>query len=351
MNQSPREPFKLSHLPSSTVEPFKWRRWRYEFMETPKGGLFALSSERKRHERYFKEHHSEAVKLYGNISEWYDVREAYEKGLRRHDPLWAPHGLFCGLAHGNNKHAREFLEMFGPLWLPEGASISSPEFHIRREGSREVPVIQNQIEIDLTQFWGLHRRFCLVEQLWKATGNASKLVSAWRDLECHREEASAFDVLPLGACWGGRSDPPESYYDAWWPWDHPKQKFEEWLRDTPTGVLCSEALKIVDRELNLHIRGAQIYWERGWEPTGAKFRQIVAADNLWSVMWEFFGWDTSGQSWRRCPHCQRLFYPKRRDQFYCTSRQQALASKRDYARRRRADEIRNARKRARGANQ
>jgi hypothetical protein len=278
----------------------------------------------------------------------YDVREAYERGLRRHDPLLAPHGLFRNLAYKNNAHAREFLEKFGPLLLPPRTSIHDPATRVHREGSADVVVNQPQMEIDLIQFWALHRRFCLVAQLWEAQGNREELIAAWRDVECHREEASRFDDLGLGDEYGRRVDPPNSYYEMRWPWDFAKKSFEDWLCETPTDVLRDEALRIVGSELTLHIRRAEIYWERGWESTDVKFRQIVVADTLRSVIWEFFGWDTAGESWRRCPHCQRFFYPKRRDRFYCTARQQALASKRDYARRRRAEERRRARKRTRG---
>src|SRR5215472_11077499 len=45
----------------------------------------------------------------------YDVRAAYERALRKHDPLLSPHGLFLSVARNNNHHAKEFLEQFGPL--------------------------------------------------------------------------------------------------------------------------------------------------------------------------------------------------------------------------------------------
>ena len=93
---------------------------------------------------------------------------------------------------------------------------------------------------------------------------------------------------------------------------------------------------LINLELNSHMRGRHIVWQRSWEPRKEGWRPVVWTESLWSAMWEFWGWDTASASWRRCPHCQRLFYPKRRDQFYCTPRQPALASKREYARRLRA---------------
>jgi hypothetical protein len=343
--QARDKPRKLSHPRSSTVEPFTWRRWSYQFLETPTGEQSPWTKELR--EGFFRKHHKEAAKFWGLFGEKYDVRAAYERGLRRHDPLLAPHGLFRSLAYKNNAHAREFLEKFGPPLLPPRTSIYSPEVRVRRESSRDVLFIQNQLEIDLRQFWSLHRRFCLVVRLWEAKSNREALIAAWRDVERYREEASIFDVLGLGEEYGGRTDPPHTYYEMLWPWDFARKNVEDWLSEAPTSVLSNEALRLVGSELTLHIRGAEIYWDRGWESTGTKFRQIVVADNLWSVMWEFFGWDTAGESWRQCPHCRRFFYPKRRDQFYCTSRQQALASKREYARRRRTEERHKFAKRTR----
>jgi hypothetical protein len=98
-----------------------------------------------------------------------------------------------------------------------------------------------------------------------------------------------------------------------------------------------EALALILNRLNLagHIDRPTTY-DRSWASTQDQFRLVVGMDSLWDGIWQLFGWDTVGISWRHCPHCQHIFYPKRHDQYYCSPRQQALASKRAYAARRRA---------------
>ena len=104
------------------------------------------------------------------------------------------------------------------------------------------------------------------------------------------------------------------------------------------------ALKLILVELNTHMHDTRIRWERGWEVSGRKFRTVVWVDSLLSAIWEFWGRDTAGLYWRRCPHCQRFFYPKRHDQFYCIPREQSLWSKRRYAAEQRAQAKRKDRK-------
>jgi len=58
----------------------------------------------------------------------------------------------------------------------------------------------------------------------------------------------------------------------------------------------------------------------------------LSSTSLWTVIWQLFARDTLGVSWRICPHCNRLFYPTRKDRFFCTSRLQVLHSKREWAR-------------------
>lgn len=80
----------------------------------------------KLREDFFRRHHREGFSLWGYPSEKYDVREAYERARREHDPLLSPHGFFRSLAPKNNLQAREFLELLAHCI---GRRVFSP-FHV-----------------------------------------------------------------------------------------------------------------------------------------------------------------------------------------------------------------------------
>jgi hypothetical protein len=192
--------------------------------------------------------------------------------------------------------------------------------------------------VNLSEFWSYHRRFRLATQLWEARESRNALSKSWQEAYKHYKEVEHCGPLGFGDRQGGWYDSPRVYYPYVWPWQVEKKDFESWEKETPTSAMREYALQLVGLELNLHLFDSQIIWERCWEPTKARFRQTILTKSLWAVIWRLFGWDTCQVAWRRCPHCQKYFYPRRNDQFYCTSRQQGLASKRDYARRMRAKE-------------
>jgi hypothetical protein len=308
----------LRHLQSSMPDPFLWRKWRFECLLTVEEDDNGPST-KEPVEVFFKGHHREGISLCGYPTEKYDVREAYERARREYDPLLSPHGFFRSLAHQNNLHAREFLETFGPLYWPQG-----------------IITVPRQLKVDLSDFWSHHRRYCLVTQLWEAAVSRGDLSEAWRDAYTYHKEVKQSGPLGFGERKGGWYDPPNRYYTYCWPWEFEKKDFQAWAKETQTNKMRESALQLVSLELNLHLRDAEIFWERGWEPTQTQFRQSIHTKSLWSMIWQLFGWDTCQLAWRRCPHCQKYFYPRRKDKFYCNSRQQGLASKRDYARRMRA---------------
>jgi len=249
--------------------------------------------------------------------EIYDARQAYERAQRKHDPLLSPHGFFRRLIHGSDAHAKEFFEKFGPL---EGGPMPD----------RRRPV-HGLVEFNLGFFWRRHLRFCLVARLWESRNDKKGLAAAWHEVAENRDKVSAQNDSLLGDSWMA-------------PWDLSRTKFDDWVNCANFATLRSHAIWLVQRELNIHSKDSEVIWERGWEPTGERFRPTIRPRSLRAMIWEFFGLDTASIPWRRCPHCQRLFYPKRRDQFYCTSRQQGLASKRAYARRMRAAEKKSKRR-------
>lgn len=214
----------------------------------------------------------------------YEPHKEREHALLRKNPLISPHGFFRSLATDNAYHAIEFAKKFGPLGDLPGPPHGSVRF-------------------SLAWFWARQSRFRLIANLWESRNDRKELDSAWKELLKHRSNAERWqNSLRL-------------------PWD------SESVSTSRPAVF-----DLVREELDLHTAARTTTWLR-YE---GGFRPMLKAKGLLFMIWEFFGLDTATTEWRRCPHCQRLFYPKRRDQFYCTPRQQALASKRAYARRRRA---------------
>jgi hypothetical protein len=270
-------------------------------------------------ERETSRYVSQANELVGELSDsYYNVREAYEQAHALRDPYKSPHGFFLKLAHRNNHHALEFLENFGPLILP----------------IKERTQFGNvQVRVSLDEFWGLHLRFCSVAKLWVSRNDTENLASALLELYRRRDEASRSEKFPLGATF---SPPPESALSVLeFPWEKEDETAKDWLGKATRNALWDVASHVITSELNLHLRDRQLRWKSDFHSSNAKCQLVIWLDSLWSVLWEFLALDIAGTSWRQCPHCQKFFYPKRKDQVYCTPRQQALASKRHYAARRR----------------
>jgi hypothetical protein len=256
--------------------------------------------------------------IMGELTDRYDLHAAYENARARKDPLLAPHGFFRALKPRSDHHIREFLEQFGPLTLDVGKRLLGTGAGVG---------------LDVDQFWGLHHRFCIVSELWDSLRDRNRLAKGLLELSRQRREISNWEKFPIGTQF---SPPPANKRSRYkFPWQVQRQRAETWLKRASLDEMRKCSLSLVHLELNVHMRDRRIVWQRGWEPSGEKFRPIICVDSLWSAIWEFWGMDMAGIAWRSCPHCQTLFYPKRRDQFYCTPRQQALASKRNYAARRR----------------
>ena len=258
----------------------------------------------------------------GELTDRYDLRETYNEAHSKKDPWVAPHGLLRKLRFRENDHAKEFLETFGPLKLNVGERLSGTGFALL---------------VDLDQFWSLQRRFALVAKIFESLDDRDKLTEALLTLYESWRTVSEYTKFPLGQILG---PPPaveqKGRYE--FPWELKQQPATTWLKSATIEEMRQWALQLILLELNAHMHDRRIQWERGWEASGRKFRSVVWVDSLWSAIWEFWGKDTIGVSWRQCPHCQIFFYPKRRDQFYCTPRQQALWSKRRYAAEQRAYE-------------
>ena len=252
--------------------------------------------------------------------------EAYKKAHAKNDPYLAPHGFFRKLRFGDNEDAKEFLEAFGPLKLDVGQRLLG----------------SGSVVVDLGEFWILHLRFCLIAKLWESLDDREQLATALLRSYENKKDISRCGKFSLGQKLG----PPPLFQkrgEYEFPWQVQNQDATTWLSHTPIDEMRSCALGLILNELTAHTSDLRIVWDRGWESSGRKLRPVIWVDSLWSAVWEFWGKDTIGLSWRQCPHCQTFFYPKRRDQFYCTPRQQALWSKRRYAAEQYAQERRGKR--------
>lgn len=278
--------------------------------------------------------------------EWhaYDVLAAYDKARRAWNPLLSPHGHFFALQLGSERHARKFLETFGQLGHFGVSAGRTPH---------------GVVKTYLPSFWARQLRYRLVVQLWKSRNDAVALTDAIREIsEKHAKTSDALDETPLGFC--DASAPAHvtlatKISDAAreaiigihgqavsgkipaFPWSLENSSFDEWSQRTPLPKMRDWAINLVRQELDIHSRKSRVVWEVVRDHSRELLQPRVHSDSLLSMIWELFGRDTAGLGWRRCPHCQKLFYPKRKDQSYCSPRQQALASKRAYANRRRRE--------------
>jgi hypothetical protein len=326
----------------STDQQYMWRRAVSPFRRESRGFGCTLANG----DRVWTEAFPEGSSIRLSQGEPYNVMEAYRRAHTMHDPLLAPHGFFRALPHRQDRAALEFIEQFGPLDWPQEEAVRD-----ERTGVVAYP-------FSFTDFWAKHLRYTRVLQLWEARDDEQKLRSAFSDLyqnlkqinlaeggECretgpthdvpaddniHMRTLGDTDFVPLSPLLeGGRL-----------PWQRAQLPFEEWLRGTAFTGLREAAIQIFHAELNMHRVEARWFRMDVYDPSQpTAFELHFLGGNLWQRIWELAGLDTSQvKSWRICPGCNTIFYPKRSDQFYCTSREQVLASKRNYIRARRQRE-------------
>jgi hypothetical protein len=293
--------------------------------------------------------YSPCVKI--EIEKRYRPEDRYIHAHRSKRPNLSPHGRFRELENGNHTHAMDFLGIFGPLEIDTSNFV---------EGTK-------QFWLDLDDFWAKQRLFVCVSRIWEARDDDRLLREALREIYDYREQLLAADADSAGRGhlaelrlspyeWklvgiesGGIDEDVEDEREILQlPWNQTLEELEYWLAWTRREQIRSWAIDFVQRELNRYLVGDRVKWRFVAEKGRDAFRLALGeATSLWELIWEFFARDTwDGVGWRICPHCQRFFYPKRRDQFYCTTEQQALASKRKWAQEQRARQ--RSKKRGRG---
>ncbi len=315
----------MMDLEQLSTERYRWQR-----------GIPLLSREWWKANRDWADNEFPLIPL--RRADSYDVIEAYRRAHTKRDPLLAPHGFFRKLPSKRTTAALEFVERFGPL---------------------DWPVTGEEPMFELYDFWLKHLRYVSVVRLWEERDSESGLRSALADLHKNIEDIHLAEgteklqdapphlgrffmqgvvpLYPLGTVNAARICCPM-------PWERAQLSFEDWLSRTVFDELREAAIEIFHLELNLHLIGREARWYRMdkalYDPhLPVSFQLFVGVGNLWQRIWELTGLDTARvSSWRLCPACNVIFYPKRSDQYYCKSKEQILASKRNYARARRGRE-------------
>jgi hypothetical protein len=249
----------------------------------------------------------------------YDLRAKYESARERDDPLLSPHGFFRSLQFGNRRHALEFTSTFGPLtWKPQ-VIAKGADLYTR---------------LNLAEFWAKHRRYCRVAALIENHSRPAELRDTLSTLQKEIALLDVADSFPL-------SLPRPFHRASRRQLGTNRAEFDKWLGSATDDDLRSLAESVIHRELVRQLHTRKPWWIR--KQPELRFELTLLSGTLWNILWEMLAWDTSsGIFWRICPHCGKLFYPPRRDRFYCTSRQQVLASKRQYAAEQRATSKRHA---------
>jgi hypothetical protein len=259
----------------------------------------------------------------------YDLHAARKHARKTGDATKAAHGAFKQLAYRNHFHAVQFLQKFGCLeWNVQDFEPGTRSFWL-----------------SLDQFWAMQRRFTAVTKLWDTRGDLPKLRQAWREFYKYKDEIERAD--PNKSLMGTEltylsledlpADPPGEFLvniinREVPPLYRDPESFEKWAMLGSPESLRRETTQIVLLALNHYVSERKVRWRPFSEEGNDGFRLEIGEGSLWARCWEFYALDTSdGPGWRICPHCSKVFYPKRKDRFYCTVREQALASKRHWA--------------------
>lgn len=250
--------------------------------------------------------------LYGELGEFYDPFEEHERAVRRRDPLLSPHGMLLALRTDDVGHAIEFFMKFGPLFL-------------QRTQHRMTYGPGTTGPIDMNAFWALQLRFKLVTSLY-AMRNESVDTLRGRFGDIATNQSRIRDSLQNFSHPGVEGPLIEAIRHFVPPWTAVGKSFDTWAMESSSG-LRERAEMFVHAELGRAARGNEVVWAKDDE---GRFRQVVLYDSLWSLIWELFAREASGDHWRICSHCGKQFYATRRNQKYCTTEIAALESKREW---------------------
>jgi hypothetical protein len=266
-----------------------------------------------------------AVAIDFDRAEDYSLEPLYEQARREREVTLSPHGALRDLGFGNYGAAIDYLARFGPLRRPEESESDFGPGSARDMYLTAGP--SNTEWLNLKAFFAAHRRFASVAQLYEAfKGDAphTSLVSAWRVLIDRLGEINQFGTPLLD----------DLKLDAWGA-PHDTTDLKRWIT---TAHLRQRTPIFIAEEITQQAGGAGLYWS--WIDKRGFVMEFEAA-SLWSIVWRLFARDSLGLSWRVCPHCNRIFYPRRKDSRFCTPKLQANHAKREWDRKTRTELKRN----------
>jgi len=275
----------------------------------------------------------------GNL---YHVPASYTRARKAKDPSLAPHGLLRALRFGEQSELMRFLRECGPLEWKWERRWSEPGAH---EHARRHPDEEPVAHVRAVDFWQKQLHFMLVARLWETWADTAQLQDAYVNLALNRERLAAqtwVRLIPFLRLAAGLDKLVPDNRAMLWTRPGPEAAakgldFEEFvggIRKAAQWWLRHWAAMLIQAELDAHSENRQPVWYwQGSEETRVWFRMSLTMNTLWEGVWELLALDLAEPlGWRVCPHCGKLFYPPRKDRLYCTPEQQALASKRDWAR-------------------
>jgi hypothetical protein len=251
----------------------------------------------------------------------YSFRAAYLEARTSRDPHFSPHGLFRGLEPGFHKHAFQFMQKFGPLFIDASTRLRG-----------------EAVWMSLSDFWKRHARFVAVAKLWEDRFDSEKLRVDWTAMGEQHETLNAGGIAPLGYI----PDPRHGFIRLCpsLPWEREGHELEvfnshSFLRQLVCELVHTELILNTQDCIQTWGRKAVTHEEFMWDEM---FEPTRAYTSLWSAMWELFGLDTRQYGWKICQLCGRFFYPKDRRSVCCSTEHQSLWSKRVWARKKRASQ-------------
>jgi hypothetical protein len=255
-----------------------------------------------------------APRVLVSLGDSYNYHSAYAKARDRRDPHLSPHGLFRNLEAGYHKHAFQFMQKFGPLFIKSSTRYRGDSWWL-----------------SLADFWNRHARFVAVAKLWEDRFDPNKLREHWDSLGEQHQRLDRAGVAPLGYI----PDRTQKYIQLYrMPW-----QLKQNLSPFPGAKAVFQqklVYNLVYSELILHTQDCVLTWTATNRPTAnpsdaTVFEPIRCFTSLWGVIWEQFGLDTRS-GWRLCRECGKLFYPKDPRSVCCSTEHQSLWSKREWAR-------------------
>jgi hypothetical protein len=245
----------------------------------------------------------------------YDLVQDYWKARQRGRIELTAHGRFWNLPHGDLRAATGFWRQFGPLGHPIVLRLNDAE--------------DEYSWFDLGDFWNKLRRFRATMNTWIMMEDLAGLRTSWIEFSANLSEINEADVFPFGSL-PIRGEAGSIEMDSRLLLElgnSDKQAFQRWLDNLDGSTLRRETAHLIACELNARLGGLP-RWHCASHADRPGFDLALIPGTLWSAMWYLFALDTrTGVGPRICPNHEKLFYPPRRDRFYCTTEEQTYHSR------------------------